>query len=473
MVMGYRWGAVIGALVVVASCGHDDGGVGAPATSAAPTSSSSTPSTGEPGRIPACEEVAVIAAPSDWYRDRPVYVGGDQPVRQVRAWARRQPGFQELWLDNDRFGWITLAFTADAAARQAALEAEFPDVGAVAVEVPTSSAELNALQRQAHRLLERAGLEFAGTGSSVTQWMVELYVNASDERVTEAVAPLAAERICLSDTGVPTPEGPQPTAGDGWRLLGDELVGETYRTGIATNEDQYDELWRQVGMTAERPAVDFTNEVVVWFGAVYGSSCPIRLDDVVIDAGGERGLVHADTVSPGSTGACTADANPHAYVVAIERDGLPAGPFAIQLGPDDPPIGVPEERTLVDADLSRPDAVATADQIGPDRDLIDASRGPQPVESGGYIESGFPTPYRFYAYCGIAVLGQLNGTWWMTGTDGVPVPPAWAGLVDPETQMITVRVRMTPGPDPTVTATANGHSVTYRPVLADAVPSCD
>ena len=415
----------------------------------------------------------MLTAPADWYRDQPVYVGGDQPVGQVQAWARRQPGFQDLWLDNERFGWITLAFTADVEARQAELEAEFPDVGVVAVEVPTTLAELLSLQRRAHRLLDQAGIEFAGSASSVTRWTVELDVNASDERVVEALAPLADERICLSDTGVPTPEGPQPQAGDGWRLLGDELVGPTYRTGIATNDEQYDDLWRRVGMTAERPTVDFTSEVVVWFGAVYGLTCPIRLDDVVIDTSGDRGLVHAETVTPGSTGACTADANPHAYVVAMERDHLPAGPFAIQLGPDDPPIGVPEERTLVDADLSPPGAVATADQIGPDRALIAASRRPQPVESGGYIEPRYPSPYRFYVYCGIAVLGQLNGTWWMTGTDGVPVPPEWADLVDPETQMVTVRVQMTPGPAPTVTATAAGHAVTYRPVLADAVPSCD
>jgi hypothetical protein len=458
--MGYRWGAVLAVLVVLVSCGQDDDHLGAPSSPA-------------PGRLPACDELPVLAAPADWYRDRPVYVGGDQPVGPVRAWARRQPGFQDLWLDNDRFGWITLAFTGDAQARQADLEAEFPDAGVVAVEVPTSKAELSSLQRRAHRLLDQAGIDFAGSGSLITQWTVELYVDASDERVTEALAPLAGERICLSDTGVPPAEGPQQPAGDGWRLLGDELVGEAYRTGIATNEDQYDDLWRRVGMTAERPAVDFAGEVVVWFGAVYGSSCPIRLDDVVIDAGGDRGLVHAVTVSPGSTGMCTADANPHAYFVAIERDRLPAGPFAIQLGPDDPPVGVPEERTLVDADLSEPGAVATADQVGPDRELIKAARRPQPVESGGYIEAGYPSPYRFYAYCGIAVLGQLNGTWWMTGTDGVPVPPAWADRVDPETQMITVRVRMTPGPDPTVTATANDYSVTYRPVLADDVPSCD
>ena len=176
---------------------------------------------------------------------------------------------------------------------------------------------------------------------------------------------------------------------------------------------------------------------------------------------------------PGGTGACTADANPHAYVVAIARDRLPAGPFAIQLGAADPPAGVPEERTLVAADLTGPGAVATADQVGPDPALIEASGQPQPVESGGTIEPGFPSPYRMYVYCGIAVLGELNDVWWMTGTNGVPVPPEWADLVDPNAHTVDVDVLVTPGPEPTVTATANGHSVVYEPVAAEAVPSCD
>ena len=143
------------------------------------------------------------------------------------------------------------------------------------------------------------------------------------------------------------------------------------------------------------------------------------------------------------------------------------------MGPADPPVGVPEERTLVDADLSSPGAIAAADQIGPDRALIEASRQPQPAESGGIIEPGYPMPYRMYAYCGVAVLGELNDVWWMTGIGGVPVPSEWADLVEAESHMIVVDVLLTPGPDPTATATANGHSVVYEPVAADAVPSCD
>jgi hypothetical protein len=461
--------------LLVAACGEDDDPAGAPASSpvelARPPATSIAPSS--PSRFPACDDVPPVAAPTEWYRDEPVYVGNEQPVEEVQRWARKRPGYQEIWLDRDHFGWITVAFTGDVAARQAELEAEFPDVGVVAVEVPTTTAELEALREQAHQLLVDAGVEFAGSGTHIDRGVVGLDVNVADERVATALAPLAGERICLSDTGVSVPEGPQPQAGDGWRLLGDELVGDVYRTGIATTDEQYRQLWRQVGMTAQRPPVDFEKEVVVWFGAVYGSTCPTRLDDVAVATDGDPDLVHPVTVVPGGTGACTADANPHAYVVAIDRDRLPAGPFAIQLGPDDPPVGVPEERTLVAADLTAPGAVATADQIGPDRALIRASRQPQPVESGGVVEPGYPSPYRMYVYCGIAVLGELNGVWWMTGTNGVPVPPAWADLVDLKAHTLDVEVLVTPGPDPTVTATANGHSVVYEPVAPEAVPSCD
>jgi hypothetical protein len=473
--MARRWTAWAVTFLLLAACGEDDEPAGAPASS--PVELARPPATSiassSPTGFPACDDVPPVEAPADSYRDEPVYVGNEQPVETVQAWARDRPGYQEIWIDRDHLGWITVAFTGDAAARQAELQAEFPEVGAVAVEVPTTWRQLRKLQDRAQQLLADAGVEFAGSGAYVDRWVVEFMVNAADERVTTALAPVAGERICLTDTGVPEPEGPQPDEGDGWRLLGDEMVGETYRTGIATTEEQYRTLWRQVGMSAQRPPVDFAAEVVVWFGAVYGSTCPIRLDNVAVVTDHEPALVHAVTVVPGGTGACTADANPHAYVVAIQRDRLPAGPFAVQLGEADPPAGVPEERTLVAADLTEPGAIATADQIGPDPALIEASRQPQPIESGGSVEPEIPWPYRMYVYCGIAVLGELNDVWWMTGTDGVPVPPAWAELVDPNAHTVDVEVLVTPGPDPTVTATANGHSVVYEPVAPEAVPSCD
>jgi len=50
------------------------------------------------------------------------------------------------------------------------------------------------------------------------------------------------------------------------------------------------------------------------------------------------------------------------------------------------------------------------------------------------------------------------------------VPDAWRDAVDPATQTITVEILMSEGPDPTVEATLNGHTVIYTPSSADAVP---
>src|SRR5690606_10177175 len=120
-------------------------------------------------------------------------------------------------------------------------------------------------------------------------------------------------------TGSAPVEPVQVTAGEGWRLLGEGLTGEPYRTGVATTDDQLDALWRSAGLDGEPPAVDWEREVAVWFGAVYGTGCPVRLDGVVV----VEDLLHAELTLPGEPAACPDDANPHAFVVAVARDVLP------------------------------------------------------------------------------------------------------------------------------------------------------
>lgn len=51
-------------------------------------------------------------------------------VGRIRAWAAGKPGFEEIWIDREHLGWVTVAFSVDAEARQAELEETFPDVGA-------------------------------------------------------------------------------------------------------------------------------------------------------------------------------------------------------------------------------------------------------------------------------------------------------------------------------------------------------
>lgn len=298
--------------------------------------------------FPVCDpdEPRTEAAPAQY--DDDATLPTEAQVDEVHEWARGQEGFVELWVDRaGHDGWVTIGSTDEADARQAAIDERFGDLAVVAVEVDSTLAELEDLMARAQALPE-----FAGGSLDPSRSRIELWVGVLDEEHVAPFADLPADRVCIEGLAPEdaVEDGPQPSEGDGWRLLADELTGEAYRTRIATTEEQYAALWAESGVTAERPEVDLDAEVVVWFGAVYGSSCPIRMDDVVV----ADDLVHGAFVVPGNPGACTDDANPRAFVVALSRDRLPSGPFAVQLDADDPPPGAPEERTEVDVDLSRP-----------------------------------------------------------------------------------------------------------------------
>jgi hypothetical protein len=447
------------------------------AASACGGTSSPVPSVGGGGGagldLPRCEDVAEVEPPAEHVRDEPVYVANEQPIEELSAWASSKPGFEQLWIDRDHLGWVVLAFSEDAAERQDELTDAFPDAGAVVVEVEWTMRDLEDLQVG---LMEDARARELGlaSGISVTRGVVEIEVGSLTEQRLAAVADLveavgaSPDQLCISgvDPATLPAEGPQQQAGDGWRLLADELVGEPYRTGIAADDEGYARLWDEVGLTADRPPVDLETEVVIWFGAVYGSSCPdLRLDDVVVDR--DRALVYAEIVDVSGQVACTDDANPRAFVVAVERERLPAGAFAIQLRADDPPAGVPEERTLVDADLTQPGAGLPPSAVGPDPSLTE--QGPTAVGPDDFIEPGYPAAYRFYLHCGPEWLGPLNDVLWRS--EVTDTPAAWREMLDPSTEELVVEVLLETDP-PVLTATANGHDVVYTPTTEDH-PGCD
>lgn len=448
-----RTTAVLAAVAVAAvGCGRGSG---------------TTPSVsgGDTGAVPRCEDVPEVTLPEEHLRTEPIYVGNEQPVEELRAWAASEPGFEELWIERDHLGWVVLAFSQDAPARQADLRERFPDVGAVVVEVDWTMEELQTLQDRASQELDLASF---GSGVSVQQGILAIDVGRlTDERVGAVADSFGGERVCVSGVdpaGLPS-EGPQPPAGDGWRLLADEPAGQPYRTGIAADADAYGQLWSDIGLAGAPPEVNFEAEVVIWFGAVYSGSCPdIRLDDVVVDH--EHALVHGEIVQTGDATVCTSDANPRAYVVAVERAELPAGPFAIQLGSDAPPPGAPEERTLVDADLTQPGATLSGDQVGPDPSL--AQPEPYVASPGDVVETGYPTRYRFYLHCGPEWLGPLNDVMWRS--DVTETPPAWRDALGRSDELV-VEVLVTTEPA-TLTATAYGHEIPYRPSAEDP-PGCD
>jgi hypothetical protein len=425
------------------------------------SSATSTPQSDGP--IPSCDDIPRVSAPESWYADTPRYVASEMPIDEVRSWAEQQPGYQTIWIDRDHNGWITVAFSSDAAERQADLQAAFPGVGVVAVQVDWTLDELLALQ-------QRIGAELHPligslvTVASDTTGVVEIGVGALTDQIrAEIESRFAGEPVCLwgrDPSTLPAP-GPQPTAGSEWRLLVDEArVGRPYRTGIATDPASLERLWEEIGLTGPIPEVDFRDEVVIWFGAVYGSSCPnLRLDDVVV----QGDLVYAEIVLPDAPIACTADANPHAYVVAVDRSKLPVGPFTIQLSDQDPPPGAPEERTVVDADLSQPGAVAEPGEVGPDLDSFETYR----ATFGDFIEPGFPVPYLLDSRCGIEWLGEFNDYRWRT-TD--PMPDGWAPLIRSD-GTLEVSLVLSTGSGPTIEATAGGDAVIYRPTNK-APPDC-
>jgi hypothetical protein len=430
----------------------------------------STAGSGE--HFPSCEDVGSFEAPEAWYSDSPIYVANEMPIGKLRRWARGKPGFQEIWIDRDHLGWITVGFTEKAAARQAELKRKFPEVGAVAVKVPHTRQELSKLQ---HRVGEALLAEFPSwsTNAATHKGVVEVTVNVlTDDVVSYMADRFGGEPICLdgvfSPDSVPVP-GPQLESGDGWRFLGDERdTGPTYRTGIASDAESYATLWAEFGLSEPAPAVDFENEVAIAFAAAFGSSCKnTRLDDVVVD--NDRALIYPLIVAPDAPFICTSDARPHPYVVSLDRERLPAGPFVIQLDAADPPEGAPKARTAVDIDLSQPGVIA-----GPgDVHFDNAGSTPAVLVSGTIIEPRVQTRYRLDVRCGIEWLGRVNDVdWRASGPDGAAgdVPAKWQDEVQVDGS-IELNIRLRTRNEPRIEARTNHHSVIYRPTT-DTPPEC-
>jgi len=407
------------------------------------------------------DERVYAAADASHYRDEPVYVSNEMPTEAVQAWAMSQPGFEDIWIDRDHNGWISVGFSEGAEDRQGELEQEFPGVGVVAVPLDWTASELEALRAEAFSAMEEAGFPVGG-GHSVPAGLVQMSVGELDEEHLTPLADLAGPRLCVEgvDPEDVIRDGPQPTEGEGWRLLGAAHSGATYRTGVATTQAQYDGLWAESGVSGDPPAVDFDREIVIWFGAVYGSGCEVRLDDVSVDP--DTSLVHAELVVPGVHQSCNSDANPAAYVVALERDRLPQGGFAVQLGPEDPPSGVPEERTLVDVDLRSPGSTAQDHEIHLDEELIG-----QPdryvVGPGGVIEPGYPAYYELDLSCDFSTFGPINGVVWKAETEAIDADPpsAWEAAAD-EAGIVDVELLMEIDPA-RLSLTANDHTEHYVP----------
>ncbi|HSJ28304.1 MAG TPA: hypothetical protein VLB67_08835 [Acidimicrobiia bacterium] len=421
-----------------------------------------------PDGLPRCDAVPRLTADESSYGDRPVYVSNEMPIEAVQMWASTQPGFETLWIDRDHNGWITVAFSQDAEQRRADVAELFADDGVVVVEVDWTMEELLELQASIVGRFDEGFIQ--STGVYEDRGVVGVGIGPlTEERLAIVEEQLAGEPVCIEgyDPALVPEPGPQPEAGDGWRLLADEKTGFAYRTGFASDRADLEALWQMAGISSPVPEVDFDSEVVIWFGAVYGSSCPnLRMDDVVV--GGD--VVYPVIVDLDGPGPCTDDANPHAYVVAMERAVLPPDGFVIRLQADDPFPGVADQQTFVHGDVTVPGSYVA----GVPGEILGEEPGPPVAQPGGVVEPGIVWSYGLYTHCGIEWLGELNGVQWRA--EAIPdeidyVPTEWRTLVD-DAEYVTVEIVLEPGDPPTLEATAAGVTVRYLPADEDP-PGCD
>lgn len=445
----------LGLCLLAAACG---GGLADPSgSSTSQPGVSATSPTGD-GAL-RCGETPLPTADPSLYRDTPKYVGNEMPTEEVRRWASQYPDFVDIWIDREHNGWVAAGFTGDVAERQVEIEAEFPGDGVVAVQLGWTEFELADLQTRVVDELDGV-VEVLGSSIDVLRGYVRVSIDVLSQENLAAIGDrFAGERICVDglEPEDVVPPGPQPQAGDGWRLLLEEKgAGFPYETGIAWDIESFDELIADIGLSGDIDAdVDFENEVVIWFGAVYGSSCPnIRMDDVVVDADS----IYPVIVNTDNAMACTDDANPHAYVVAVERALLPEPPFYVLVDPD-----LAFERLMVEADFRQPGSTASPDQVGPDPDPPER----QPDGSGTIIEPGFPWEYTVDLACGFEAIGEINSFEWVAAE---AIPDSWQEAVA-GADSVVVEVLLHEGPEPSLEVTFQGDTVVYQPTDEAACPS--
>ena len=148
---------------------------------------------GNAGAIPLCADVPSIVASADAYTGGGVETNRFGPIRK---WAEAQPAFEAMWVDRDQhIAWHTLAFSRDAAARQADARREFPDLAMVAVEVPWTMAELDGLRQ---RVSDVARSHIVGVGALPNKGVVTIIVQVLDPATVAAMeSKFGGERVCL------------------------------------------------------------------------------------------------------------------------------------------------------------------------------------------------------------------------------------------------------------------------------------
>jgi len=302
---------------------------------------------------------------------------------------------------------------------------------------------------------ERSDTWIAGS-SAQPRAVVELYQHdGSSEWFIGSVI------VCEVDGQATVSEGnvPEEMTSLPYRVLVDGAkVGDVYVTDVATTDGELASLWSQLGLVGDVPEVDFATSVVLYFGAVESSSCPLDSMQALIYNDGDQRVYPQIPIADGRTD-CRLDAISHAVVVAVDRAALPTGGFSLWIDAGDPPACCTNGLTFVAPGELNPPADATY----------------APLDAEGRLAIGETrVAYRAYTHCGVEWLPvRVNGQAWKaidldkadaTGVD--PVPRAWGVANDP------LDLELTLVDDATIEATVPGSGVTVTYVPATDPPGC-
>ena len=121
----------------------------------------------------------------------------------------------------------------------------------------------------------------------------------------------------------------QPTSGDGWRLLAYQRgVGDAANVRVVADQAEFEDAWARLLIRTAPSHPDFARTAVFWFTYRGTIGCPSRFEGLRIDPG--RSLV-AGSFSLAITSGCDDKVVPDSFLVAIDRDRLPAAPYRVQL----------------------------------------------------------------------------------------------------------------------------------------------
>jgi hypothetical protein len=127
-------------------------------------------------------------------------------------------------------------------------------------------------------------------------------------------------------------------------LLGFTRTGLTYGVAVADSAVDVERMWATIPFDIAPPTVDYGSHVLLVLGHAVSGSCPeIQFQGLTIEpdrAYGEFTFVH-------SHDGCTGDANPAAYLLAVERSALPDR-FLLTLEAEDICGGCDEDTVVVD-----------------------------------------------------------------------------------------------------------------------------